>query len=306
MKLKVYFRQIIVKFFGPLKKHPYWTVSASIIIGIVLYIGVDIVLAEVVHQNTSDIHMLASEIIIELGPCHIEESKTHAEMIKQYTEHLEQRQLAGVLRVLYPEYSPRKTLASARDALEKATKEEEAKETIWQAGLATNQLYKLIKRFPRSPIKWIKWFKSEDLPDWLLTDLNNAFDTTHELVDQLRNNPNREVAIAVCRADRRAILLLFLARLSYDNKEQIKSFLSDVEQARDCTRHLAKIEKDKKEQKFLYEVARSEDRRVKILGAMLDNDMEKVCELLTEAIEEAFEKEKGKDENEEISSLHSQ
>ena len=51
--------------------------------------------------------------------------------------------------------------------------------------------------------------------------------------------------------------------------------------------------KDKDKQEWPYSVANIEDRRVKILGAMLNNNMEKVCNLLTKAIEEAFEKEKG-------------
>lgn len=287
-------KQTIVKFFEPLnKKYRFLTVSASVIIGIALYVGVDIGLAEVVRQNTYDIHMLASELLIELGPDFTSETGRHAEMIKQYTDQLEQRHLATILRVLYPTYSPRKVLAYTLSGLEKAAKdkkEEESKKAILEAGLASNQLYMRGMRFPRSPIVW---FDSEDLPDQLLMDLDKALAESHELVDKLEKDRTPEAAIESCRANRKAILLLFLSRLGHDNEEKIKRFQSEVEQARDCTRLLARTEKDKKKQKWLYEVAESEDRRVKILDAMLANDMDRVCDLLREAIEIAFEKEKG-------------
>ncbi|MCK4791079.1 MAG: hypothetical protein KAV87_45520, partial [Desulfobacteraceae bacterium] len=61
-RLLLSFRQITVQFFEPLIKYPFWTVIASVIIGIALYAGVDIVLAEVVRQNTHDIHILSTEM----------------------------------------------------------------------------------------------------------------------------------------------------------------------------------------------------------------------------------------------------
>ena len=289
--VKFNFRETVEKFFVPLRKYPIRTAISSVLVAIALYVGIDILIAELVRQNTYDIHMLASEMIIELGPDLAYESGQHAEMIKQYNKHLEQRQLAGILRVLYPKYSPEKALASSLSGLEKAAKgkEEEAKKAIWQAGLASHRLYRLGKRFPQSPYKW---FESEGLPDWLLIDLDNALDDSSKMVYKLEKEKTPEVAVESCRANRRAILLIFLARLSYDNEEKIKHFLSDVEKARDCTISLARKEKDKKKQEWLYEVAKSEDRRVQILEAMLANKIDRVCDLLREAIETAFEKEK--------------
>ena len=284
------FKQIMVKFFQPLTKHPIWTVVASVIIGITLYVGVDIGLAELVRQNSFDIHMLAAEQLNELGPCFIGERREHAEMIKKYTDHLEERQLAPILRLLYPHYSPKKVFASTLSDLEKAENGEEAKKAIWQAGEASNQLYMLGKLFPRSPIEQ---FKSEDLPDWLVKDVNDGLTRSHELVDELKDSQTLEAAVAACRANRKTILLLFLARLGYDNEEKIKSFLSDVERARDCTLLIAKrMVEDKTNKELLYETARSEDRRIKILEVMLakDKDMEKICPLLTEAIKRAYKK----------------
>jgi len=284
------FKQIIVKFFDPLTKHPFHTIIASIVIGITSYIGVDIVLAEVVRQNTYELHMLSAELLNELGPCYIGESGRHAEMIKQYTKHLEQRQLAALVRVLYPKYGTKKEFDSVLLSLEKAVKEndgEKAKEVIWQAGLSINKLYILSKKFPRSPIAW---FDSEDLPSWLLTDLNKAFVDSNDVVNKLKNDQTREAAIEACIANRKTILLLFLGRLGYDNEEKIKSFLSDVKRSYEYTKDVAEKEENEKVKEEIFEIAISEEHRVKILESMLANDMDKVCDLLREAIERAYKK----------------
>jgi hypothetical protein len=250
---------------------------------------VNIGLAEVIRQNSYPIHLLASEQLNELGPCFIGEGGRHVEMIKKYTKHLERRQLAVLVRVLYPKYSPKKMFASVLPALEKAVEEQDdemAKKAIWRAGEATNKLYMRGKRFPWSPIDW---FNSEDLPNWLLTDLNNAFVESHKLVNKLKSDQTQEAAIEACVANRRTILLLFLARLGYDDQKTIREFLSDVKLSYDYTNAVADKEENKETKEEILKVARSENRRVKILEAMLANDMDKVCDLLREAIEKAFE-----------------
>lgn len=281
--------ETVAKFFEPFKKRTFWMIIASVIVGLILFVVVNIGFAEVVRQNSYDMHMLAAEQLNELGPCYISESVRHSEMIKQYTKHLEQRQLAALVRVLFPTYSPKKVLASAEKALEKAAKggQEEAKTAIWKAGVASNQLYMLGKRLSRSPIAW---FESEDLPRWLLTDLNNAFVESHELVNKLKSDQTQEAAVEACVANRKTILLLFLARLGYDDQKTIREFLSDVELSYEYTKAVADKEENKETKEEILEVARSEERRVKILEAMLANDMDRVCHLLTEAVERAYEK----------------
>lgn len=306
------FHQIIEKFFKPLnKKYRFWTVSASVIIGIAFYVGVDIVFAELVRQNSYPIHMLAAELLNEHGPEFVRDSNEHAETIKQYTQHLEQRGFSAILRILYPEHSPKKALASALSDLQKVKgatedkKKEDAKKAIWQAGLVINQLYMLSERFPRSPFEW---FKSEDLPVWLSTGLEKELDTFHEQVDKFEDAKTKEAAIAVCRdtcrTSRKIMLLLSLAvRLGYDiekNEEKIELFLSDLKQSRKLTLDFA--EKYKSEQNIFEDRFRSKDYRFKILKSLLGNKMDRVHEVLSEWIEfaitwrevnKALEKEKG-------------
>lgn len=304
------FYQITKKFFQPLTKHPFiveffkplskryrtGTIVASLIIGIALYVLVDIKLAELVRQNSHPIQLLATEQLIELGPNYTGESKRYAEIIDQYyTKHLEQRNYATILRILYPTLSPQKALASTREALDKATKEE-AKEAIWQAGLTSNRLYKLCKRFPRSPIER---FKSEDLPDWLETSLEKAFEEFHEQVNKLENTQTLDAAEneckTACRYSREGLILLSLAQLGYDNKEKIKSFQNDIERATSLSQSFAKkaeLEEDEKKQKVFTGRAKNMGIRVDIVKAILDNDMNSVTKRLSEEIERALEKNK--------------
>jgi hypothetical protein len=294
MKAKLNLHQIIKKFFEPLIKHKFLTISASFIISIAMFLFVDVGLAELVRQNSYSIHILASEMIIELGPDLTYESKIHAKMIKQYTEHLEQRQFASILRVLYPECSPKNALASVLSDLEKATNNEEAKKAIWQAGVASGKLCLRSNRFPRSPIKW---FKYEDLPDWLEADLEEAFDTFHEQVDKLEKVQILDVNDAVtvyrdgCKSSRKALLLLSLARLGYKNGEKrIERYLDDLKQAHEKVLLFAGTEKFKSQQNLFSDSAFNMNLRIKIVEAMLDNDIDRACDFLREVIERAIER----------------
>lgn len=283
----------ISKFFRPLgKKYRFWTILISLIIGIAFYISVDIVTAEIVRQNSYPLNMLAAEMLIEHGPNYADESKKYAKLIEEcYTEHLEKRDYATMLRILYPSLSPQKTLASTKQALEKAAvkgNEEDAKNTIYQAGKAINQLYLLSERFPRSPIKW---FESEEVPEWLIKKLDNAFDTFHDHMDELNNAQNVNEATDRCRRgcrySRRALLLLYLARLGYDNKEQkIERFASDLRRAIDLAHHFS--ETYTSEQVLFCERFENMEIRAKVVEALLDNDVDKARDLLSQVIDRAL------------------
>lgn len=285
------FRQIIEKFFRPLnKKYRRLTISASVIIGIALYVFVDIELAELVRQNSHPLQLLATEQLIELGPNYTGEGKRYAEIIDQYyTRHLEQRHYAaGALRVLYPSLSPRKALAFVKGTLKKAAKGEEAEEAIWQAGMATNRLYELCKRFSRSPIVR---FESEDLPGWLEKALEKAFTDFHEQVIKLEDAQTLEAAEEECKTacsySREALIRLSLARLGYDDEERIKSFQRDLERATRLAQKFAeraKREKDEERRAVFSGRNRNMGIRVDVAKAMLANDMDSVAKRLDEEI----------------------
>jgi hypothetical protein len=238
-------------------------------------------------------------MIIELGPEFVHDSNEYAEMIEQYyNKYLEQRNYAVILRLLYPEYSPKKALESALSDLEEADNKEEAKNAIRQAGLAGNRLYMRSKRFPHSPVRW---FESEDLPQWLLKSLEKSFEKFHKQANELESAQTLDTAEdkcrAACRGSRKALLLLSLAHLGYDNEEKIKIFQDEVERARDLALIFAKRAGEKKDEikkKIFEDRARNMNIRAEVVDAMLDNDMDRASNLLREVIKIALKKEKAK------------
>lgn len=293
LNISSFVRQTLSEFFAPLnKKHRRKKITIAFLISIVLYVVVNIGLAEVIHQNTFRIHMLAAELIIEHGPELNIESSGHAKMVQLYVDHLEEGYIAKIVGLLYPTYSPDRVLSSLAPALDiaaTADNEEIPKKAIWQAGLAIDKLYMISEKFPRSPIKW---FNSENLSEELIVDVNDAIEISANKVGELETNPDRNTAIAACRANRRAILLLALYRLGYEDKEKIESFRNTVEKAHNIITDIAQNEPDGNERDFLYSIAGSELRRVNILNALIDNDIERACEILRKAIEKTYEERK--------------
>lgn len=283
------FRQNVVMLLDPLKKHRAMMIVVTTVASSIMYLVVNIGLADLARQNSLPIHMLTVELLTEVGPCLITESSEHAQMVRLYVDHLEKRQLAGVLRVLYPGCSPEKTLTSTLSGLEKAESDEDAWNAIWKAGVVSNKLYKFGKRFPRSPIAW---FESENLPDSLLGDLEESFARSHEIVNGFETQLTRENALQVCRVNRKTILLLSLARLGYNNKEKIEQFRRDAERAHEYTMIVAAKQTEEKAKKEVISWAHSEARRARIVEKMLANDMDGACELLRKAIKIAFEEKK--------------
>ncbi len=279
--------KFIIKFFQPLIKYPLLIIIASLIIGIALYVGVDIALGGLVRQNLQDIDILSSQVLSSSGYDSVVLSKTYANIIGLYNERLKQRSLANTLQVLFPKYSPENVLTSAKEALEKADDEEKAKQAILQAEKDIQDFYCYSARFPQSPIEW---FKSEDiskgLPESIVENLDNAFDNSHESAIRLKNKKELtfENAQAAFNANKETILLLYLAQVGYDNPEKIDQFSKDMKQTMKSTERLAKRIKNHDLKQQVEELAVSIQLQAGILLDMLDNNMINVSKSLSETI----------------------
>jgi len=287
--VKFNFGETLEQFKEPFKKHPIRMFGICLIIAVVLYAVVNIGLSEIVHQNSFDMHMLAAEMLTEVGPNFTDESRDHARMIRLYVDHLDQREYVGVVKLLYPAYDYKRVLEPRLQALEEATNNEEARYAILQAGVQAKRLYSIGSRFSRSPFRF-RWFKSEDLQDWLLKSLEDALAEAHEAVNKLEEEGTKNNALAACRANRRSVLRLSLTRLGYDNKEKIEKFLRDIKRAHKYTMIVATEQTDEKDKKEVLSWADSEGRRAKIVEKLLANDIDGACDLLREAIEKAYKK----------------
>lgn len=288
------FVKVVKEFFKPLVKRPLSFFVWPIIIIIVSQLYVATGVGELARNNADDALFLAAdaftlgaEPISKLGPDFTEENKSHAEMLAIYSDQKEERHLAAILSLLHPDYEKqKKRLIALSSTLKNApTDKEQAREAIWRAGKELNEFYKDSEKLSA---KKIIWFKYERIPEELVRDLDKALAESETRVKELEENLTVENALAACQANRRTMLLLFLARMGYGSQEKINQFLSITEKTLDCKSKLAEKIEDPEVKQTVLTWRDGEERRVDILNAMLDNDMEKVRNLLKEAIEKAF------------------
>jgi len=288
------FVDVTKKFFDPLRKRPFslFVLPTTIVIVVLLYITTGI--GELARKNSEEALFLAADALVlgaepisEVGPDFTEESRNNGKALRVYVEHmLGKRHLADILRLLHREYRPKKRLLPLLAALEKPPEDEkEAREVIRKSG---DQIIEFYKDSEELSSRKIIWFKPERLPEDLVSDLDEALEKSRELVNKLEQQPTVENALAACQANRRTIVLLFLARMGYGSQEKINQFLTVSEKTGDCKERLAGTIEDPEVKELVLAWCDSEQRRVHILKAMLHEDMEKVRKLLKEAIEKAL------------------
>jgi hypothetical protein len=108
--------------------------------------------------------------------------------------------------------------------------------------------------------------------------------------DKFEQHRTMENGTNCCMADRRVVLLLFLASMDHDVRDMIEQFLQHAEQVVDIYSYLADTAsagEDKTWHDFLLRRAAEEERRICILHMMLNNDLNKASSLLIETIEHA-------------------
>ncbi|NQT02198.1 MAG: hypothetical protein HQ580_09255 [Planctomycetes bacterium] len=282
---------ILRRFTGPIRK------QAKLILVITLVVLVPILYIEIrfdklINRNLEDILMLMCEVATESGDDFINARKDHAAMLEHYIGHMEQRPLSRFLRALNPELSPEVQLKPLLENLRRpVSNQQEAREEIEEAR-------KTFKQFIRNSVKssdlQVSTFKSEVLPEYLIRDVEETLRRSHEAVDEFEKNSNFKNAEGACRANRRAIALVYLVRFGYQNlidQDRIKQFRNNIERTIYYNVILQKAVSDK-ERYLLRRYSKSEYRRLMIVEAILDNDMLKARRLLIEAIEEAYNTER--------------
>lgn len=303
-KIREFLGPTVTKFFQPVRVKKqllsllFWP-AVFILTG---WLFVSTGMGELVVQNCRGSRAIAAEMVNESGPEFVFARKQFAVLLEQYVEHMEQRHLFFLLNKLYPEHSAVKQLQPLLAALKTdEDDEEQARKSIFQAGEAIGQFCKDAEDFSD---RKVVWFKYERLPKGLVKELGIAIEKSHTLsiefeqelekalsdgvLDELEKSQLVERARILCEVNRRTILLLSFARLGLDKPGEIIAFAEDVKRASVQTRRLAgKVEDDLKHASLLA-WAKSEDRRLGILEAMSTGNDEKVCELLKEAIETAF------------------
>ena len=288
------FSEPVKRFFSPLseRKHACVTIGIASLITASLYIFVAGLIAENCISG-----ILAAEMARETGPEFLTARDLHAQMLRKYTGCMNERRLSFLLDLLYPEYSPKRQFGPVFSMLEQPLdNDDQAREVLHKAARQVKELYDQAGQFSQVGFIWPNYRK---LPSWLSKDLNNELAKSSELIVELANRLTLNNAKASCMAHREAIVDFGIARLiyNYSNKEKINQLLKNVQLAGDCMANLGdkrKKENNQYEYDLLKKWEGSEQRRVIILKAMLNDDVDMVCPLLREAIEKGFEEDSEK------------
>jgi len=246
-------------------------------------------LPELVQRNVNDSLMLVVETK-ELGYDFIGAKNDHEYILKKYLGHMKKRNFSLLLRLLYPELSPRKQLTSALADLnlkEKVTEQDQAKGEIKNAEETVKQFVSKSQKF--SDIQ-ILILEHEDVPEELLKDAKSALDNSKKYVERYMVDPNIENAQEACRKNRIAITLAYLVRCVFQDfntlEDELKQFRGDINRTiyyNDVLREKKETSEENKE--LLGKYTKSELTRLEIVEAILDKDNHRAYKLLRETIE---------------------
>lgn len=249
-------------------------------------------------RNATDSLMLLIELATEAGDDYANAKTVHAKLLRDYVGHMEQRDLHWLLRL--PPFSKKnvaKVLKRVAEDLEKAD-QLNAREEIKSASETIAQFLTESKPFTSEPIST---FEPEVISEEIRDVLKESLIGSHEKVERYANaNESLTVddAKAACMANRRAIVYLYLARFGYQeivNQEELKTFRTDINRTIYYNRVLQESDtvKGSEEEECsdywrLTRYSDSELRRLRLLQAIIDNDIQQAQVLLQIAIKKAI------------------
>jgi len=298
----------IVRFKNVMKKR--WP---SVTVGILLTwaaLIIRISLAEKLVYTSDDIYILGCEMITESGPKFREALECHKDILKQHKKYMEQRLSKNIpqsvvasasrcpgfswLFAEWDEYRAEKGVDKAMEILSSVEKEaswQNILEATWKAGEELLEFREKMISFRRVGRIEIGFYKSTRVPKKLSDKTLEAIENSAQKRDAFRAQKSWENAWALCEANRKSTLLLFLARSRYKDKEtdnNIEHFRKIVEDSsKDKKDYSKKFAEDSPVGKLLALFADSDERRLGILEAMQHNDMGKARYLMWQAKEEA-------------------
>lgn len=245
----------------------------------------EVKLTELVQRNADDSLMLKCEAEEESGKDFIIAREDHVYLLERYLGHMKKRFLSRLLQPLYPELSPETQLRPIVGLLR--DEEGDARKEI-QATVGT--IREFFRNSEKSSEIQIVSFKPEVLSEELLGAINEALNKSHEDVNKYEQTQTVDNAETACRANRRAIALLYLARFDYRNfdDKKLKQLRQDVDRTIYYNGVLERsASTSPKNRNLLRMYSKSEHRRLQIIQAILDSNMLEAKRLLETAIEEA-------------------
>ncbi len=288
--LHLHLGDIVKRFIEPVSKQPFSFALCSMVVYGFLYVGISF--AEITRDDSDDVSMLACELLCETGPDFSEPVDNHVVILEDYAKFMKNKHkyLAGLLKN-FSGHSPEEVLETVSKTLTSAKgSQEELANDIWRAGeeIMLGRL-KAPKFLPRR----ITFHEYRKAPEWLLNDAAEALKESEKASMLFDEKPTMENAVKSCMANRRTVLLLFLARSSYNRPEFASLFTRFREVVEACRNSNIEIanriqEEDDPQKEFLEIIAKSEQRRLDILDYIKNRNMQEAIERMWDAIEIAY------------------
>ena len=228
----------------------------SIIVGMLLtwaFLVIRISLAENLVYVSDDIYILACEMVTESGPGPRlkEAAKRHKENLEECKTYLRQRTSANTVQKIvasaggfpgagwlfgdWDEYRAEKGIDEAMKILGQIREETDQRkilEAIWEAGEHLLKFREKMISFRRVGRIKIGFYKNERISQELQKAVETAIGISQIELDSFEADKSWERAWALCEANRKSVLLLFLARSRYQEDkiaEHLENFKKTVE-----------------------------------------------------------------------------
>lgn len=254
-------------------------------------------------RHASDTLMPLAELFTEgggrFGGCHTKAQESHAEMVLRYVEHMNSRHVPFLVRLL-PFSNDRivkrlqKVGQELKDGVPSGNDEvaqEEARRNIEEAAEAIGQLLTESGLLTAEPITT---FEPEVMSEEIQDAIRNSLLEAHEKADIYAADPNLANGEEACMTNRRAIIYLYLARFGYQEiigEEELKTFRTDINRTLYQNGLLQQSDAIKggkgtkgSDYSMLEQHSASERRRLRLLQAIMDNDIREAQVLLQIAI----------------------
>lgn len=240
-------------------------------------------------RNASDTLMLLVELATESGDNYIKAKEDFAEMLLSYSNHMKQRELHWLLKIpLLLRKNAAKELERVRKVLISTAKINDCN-SINEARDSIYEFLTKSKLFTDEPTTTFgPEVISGEIQKVIIDSLNEANSNSEDFA----NNKSRteEDAKKVCLSNRKAIVYLYLARFNYQefiDEETVKEFRTNINRTIYYNRLLQETEpikarKDVEDSfyKLLDKYTSSELRRLGLLQAIIDNDIQQSQDLL--------------------------
>jgi len=247
-------------------------------------------LPELVQRNVNDSLIILVEMQHEAGEDYIEAKKDYEYLLPKFRGHMKERSCSLLLRLLYPELSPRKQLTTALDILTKS-KDDQAENGIKKATEAMRQFVSKSQRFAGTQASMSEL---HDVPEELLKDAKSALDDAKKYVEIYGKEQTVSNSQEACRKNRIATALGYLIRCVFQDfntlDDELKQFRGDINRTIYYNNLLMKNNEDllqndslpdirkqqlKVDNDLLGKYTKSELRRLVIVNALLDRDSDK-------------------------------